>query len=66
MPLSVEVGLRQGQTVLDGNPAASTVGAQQHRFRSLRPEALPASVLPRPMSFVAKRLDGSGCHLVRR
>ena len=54
MPLSMEVGLGPGHIVLDGNPAPPlTKGAQQ------RPTF-------RPMSILAKRLDGLGCHLVWR
>ena len=54
MPLGVEVGLGPGDIVLDGDPAS--------------PSKKGGTALPnfRPMSIVAKRLDGSTCHLVRR
>jgi len=47
----MEVGLGPGDFVFDGDPAAPEKKAQP---------------LPKfwPMSFVAKRLDGSRCHLV--
>jgi len=51
MPLGMEVGLGPGVFVLDGDPALPKRGTA-HNFR--------------PMSTVAKRLDGSKCHLVRR
>ena len=52
MPLGMEVGLGPGHIVLDWDPVAPPEkGAQTANFR--------------PMSFVAKRLDGSECHLVR-
>jgi len=51
MKLGMEVGLGAGQIVLDGDPAPPK-GAQPPNFR--------------PMSVVAKRLDGSRCHLVWR
>jgi len=51
MPLGTEVGLGRGDIVLDGDPAAPLhKGAQPPNFR--------------PMSVVAKRLDGSRCHLL--
>jgi len=49
MPLGREVGLDPGNIVLDGDPA-TPIGSQPPNFR--------------PMSVVAKRLDGSRCHLV--
>ena len=49
MPLGVEVGLGPCHIVLDGNPAPRK-GAQHP----------PPNF--RPMSIVAKRLDGSRCH----
>jgi len=53
MPLDMEVGFGPGDFVLDGDPAPPEKTAQ-----------------PTPnfwlMSIVAKRLDGSRCHLVRR
>jgi len=51
MPLGMEVGLGPGDFVLDGDPAPPK--------RSQRPNS-------RPMSIVAKRLDGLRCHLVWR
>jgi len=51
MSLGMEVGLCPGHTVLDGDPAPpSKKGGTAPNFR--------------PMSVVAKRLDGSRCHLV--
>ena len=54
MPLGMEVGLGLGDFVLDGNPAS--------------PPQKGAEPPPnfRPMSIVAKRLDGSRWHLARR
>jgi len=52
MPLGTEVGLGQGCIVLDGDPAPPKRGTAAPHFL--------------PMSIVAKRLDGSRCHLVRR
>jgi len=51
MPLGMEVGLDQGNIVLDGGPSCP-----QKRH----------SPQFQPMFIVAKRLDGSRCHLVRR
>jgi len=48
MPLGMEVGLVPGHTVLDGDPPLKR-GTASSNFR--------------PMSVVAKRLDGSRCHL---
>jgi len=48
--LSVQVGLGPGHIVLDGDPAPSFGGGTAPNFR--------------PMSVVAKRLDGLRCHLV--
>ena len=54
MPLGREVGLGPRDIMLDGDPdALPEKGAQQ-----------PPTFWP--MSVVAKRLDGSSCHLVRR
>ena len=53
IPLNTEVGLGTSDIVLDGDPPTPRKGAQQ-----------PPTF--RPMSIVAKRLDGSGYHLVRR
>jgi len=50
MALGMEVGLGPGHIVLDGHPAP--VPQKRDNFW--------------PMSTVAKRLDGSTCHLVRR
>jgi len=52
MKLRTEVGLGPGHIVFDGDPAPSPQKAQPTNFR--------------PMSVVAKRLDGSRCHLVWR
>jgi len=52
-PLGTEVGFSPGDTVLDGDPAPAERGA-----------AAPPTFWQ--MSTVAKRLDGSGYHLVRR
>jgi len=51
VPLAMEVGLRAGDIVLGGDPALQK-GAHPPNFR--------------PVSVVAKRLDGCRCHLVRR
>jgi len=51
MPLGREIDLSPGHTVLDGDSAPSE-GAQPPNFQ--------------PMSVVAKWLDGSRCHFVRR
>ena len=51
MPLGTKVGLGPGNLVLDADPALPARGTAPN-FR--------------PMSVVAKRLDGSKCHLVRR
>ena len=53
MKLGVQVGLGPGHVVLDGDPAPSEKGG-----RSFLPNF-------RPISIVAKRLDGSRCHLVK-
>jgi len=52
MALGTEVGLGPGHIALDGDPALTKRGANPH------PNL-------RPMSVVAKRLDGSRCYLVR-
>jgi len=53
MPLGREVGLGPSDIVIDGDPAPlSLKGGKAPNFW--------------PMSIVAKRLDGSRCHLVRR
>jgi len=54
--IGMEVGLRPGHIVLDGDPARRKQGGY---FRKPPPSF-------RPVSIVAKRLDGSRCHLVRR
>jgi len=53
MPLGTEVGLGSGDIVLDGDPAPPSPkqGAQPPNFQR--------------MFVVAKRLDGSRCHLVQ-
>ena len=51
MPLGMEVGLGPVDFVLDGDPAPPKKGTAPNYL---------------PMSVVAKRLDGSRCHLVRR
>jgi len=53
MPLGMEVGLDPGHIVLDGDPAPPT------EKRGTAPNFWP-------MSVVAKHLDGSRCHLVKR
>jgi len=55
MKLSTEVGLGPGHIVLDGDPAPLPKGAQPRTAPNFR-----------PMSVVAKWLDGSRCHLVHR
>jgi len=53
MPLGMDVGLGPGHIVLDGEPApAKKIEGRAPNFR--------------PMSNVAKRLDGSRSYLVRR
>ena len=54
MPLGTKVGFGPGDFVLDGDPAPLPQKGE---------EPLPNFW---PMSIVAKRLDGSRCHLVRR
>jgi len=50
MPLGRKVGLNPSDIVLDGNPSPlPQKGTESPKFR--------------PMSVVAKRLDGSRCHL---
>ena len=49
MPLGMEVGLSPGDFVLDGTQSPSQKGGEAPNFR--------------PMSIVAKRLDGSSCLL---
>ena len=53
MPLGADVGLGPGDIMLDGDPV------------SPKRDTAPSPAF-RPMSIVAKRLDGSRCHLVRR
>jgi len=53
MPLGMEVDLGPGDFVFDGNPSPPQKRAQT-----------PPNFWP--MSIVAKRLDGSRCHLVQR
>jgi len=52
IPLGTEVGLNLGDIVLDGDPAPPPLKGHSPQFR--------------PMSVVAKRLDGLRCHLVWR
>jgi len=52
MPLGREIGLSPSDIVLDGDPAPLAQKGAGPNFR--------------PMSIVAKRLDGSRWHLVRR
>ena len=52
MPLGREVGLSPSDIVLDGDPAPLSERGRSPNFR--------------PVSIVAKRLDGSRCHLVGR
>ena len=53
MKLGMQVGLDPAHIVLDGDPAPPLQkGGRTPNFR--------------PMSIVAKRLDGSKCHLARR
>jgi len=52
MALGMEVGVGPGHIALDGDPAPLPKKGQSPNFR--------------PMSTVAKLLDGSRCHLVRR
>jgi len=53
MPLGMELGLGPGDFVFDGDPATP-------RKRAHPPPNFW------PMSIVAKRLDGSRCHFLRR
>ena len=55
MPLGTEVGFGPDEIVLDGDPAPPSLKRGQSPLPNFR-----------PMSIVAKRLDGSRCHLVRR
>jgi len=52
MPLGTKVGVDPDDIVLDGDPSPQKSGTAAPTFR--------------PMSIVAKRLDGSRSHLVRR
>jgi len=58
MPLGMEVGLGPGDFVLDGDPAPS--------LQKGGGSAAPPPKKNRPMFIVAKPLDGSRWHLVRR
>jgi len=53
MPLGMEVGLGPDNFVLDGDPAPPPQKGGQSPARNFR-----------PMSIVAKRLDGSRWHLI--
>ena len=55
MPLGMEEGLGLGDFVLDGDPAATSRKGGGVLFSNFR-----------PMSIVAKRLDGSRWHLAQR
>jgi len=59
MPLGRDVGLGPDDIVLDGDPASPSI-------KSSSPKKEHSSPTFMPMSIVAKRLDGSRCHLVRR
>jgi len=52
MPLGMEIGLRPDHVVLDEDPTAPQRGTVASNLQ--------------PMSVVAKRQDGSRCHLVWR
>jgi len=52
MPFDRKVGLDPSDIVLDRDPAPLPKKGAEPQFR--------------PMSIVAKRLDGSKCHLVQR
>ena len=52
VPLGTEIGLFPRHIVLDVGPSSPKGAQQSPNFR--------------PMSIVAKQLDGSRCHLVRR
>jgi len=54
MPLGTEVGLGTGHIVLDGDPAP------------LVKKGHSTTTIVRPMSILAKRLNGSRCHFVRK
>jgi len=53
-----------GHIVLDGDPPSPQRKLEQQPPLSQFTDA--GNPKPRPMSIVAKRLDGSGCYLVRR
>ena len=55
MPLGMEVGLSPGDFVLDGKLGTQPLSPKSGRAPNLR-----------PIPIVAKRLDGSRCHLVRK
>jgi len=55
MPIRTEVGLGSGDFVLDGDPAAPPQKGGEAPLLNFR-----------PMSIVAKRLDGSRRHLAWR
>ena len=65
VPLDMEVCLGPGHFVLDWDPSPPTeMGTAAPHFRNLLC-LRPYKLKPRPMCIVAKRLDGSGCHLVQ-
>jgi len=63
MPLGIAViGLGPGRIVLDGDSSSPRKGAQQHPTFAVYGGR---QYKPQLMSIVAKRLAGSGCHLIR-
>ena len=66
MPLGVEVVLDPGHTALNGDPAPPMEMATTAPLSKFADAGFACVYTSRPMSIVAKRLDGSGYHLVRR
>jgi len=65
MPLgSEDVGLGPGHTALIGDPTQPRKGHSSLPLSCLRASLRPYKL--GPVSIVAKGLDDSGCHLVRR
>ena len=63
MKLGTQVGLGPGHFLLDGNSDPPRKGAQQPPTFEIYGRRLCLHPYnPRPMSIVAKRLDGSRCH----
>jgi len=63
----MQIGLGPGHIVLDGDPAMPTErGTAAPTFEIYRHRLCLRLYNPRPMSILAKWLDGSRCHLVRR